>query len=139
MQATSIDETKHYLGKVCKHGHEWNGTGRGLRRRSKRDCVECKWLGDRTRAERGSARRNTYLLRTYGLTNDQYEMLLASQGGVCAICEEPPDTDRALSVDHCHRGGHVRGILCDRCNHAIGLMRDDPRIANKAVEYLLKF
>lgn len=53
-----------------------------------------------------------------GLTIEDYERLLAAQGGGCAICGATPKT-RRLDVDHDHRTGAVRGLLCHRCNRAL--------------------
>ena len=53
-----------------------------------------------------------------GVTDDEYARLLAAQGGGCAICGNPPKT-RRLDVDHDHRTGKVRGLLCHRCNRAL--------------------
>jgi Recombination endonuclease VII len=53
-----------------------------------------------------------------GVTDDEYQRLLTFQGGVCAICGNPPK-NRRLSVDHNHRTGKVRGLLCFRCNRAL--------------------
>lgn len=54
------------------------------------------------------------------VTADQYTELLAHQGGVCAICGNPPKQGgRRLNVDHDHRTGQVRGLLCFVCNHHI--------------------
>jgi hypothetical protein len=59
-------------------------------------------------------RRKVYRSRT-GLELAAYEARLAAQGGVCAICGRPPKT-RRLDVDHEHKTGAVRGLLCHRCN-----------------------
>ena len=53
-----------------------------------------------------------------GVGDDEYEWMLAEQGGVCAICGSPPKS-RRLHVDHDHRTGAVRGLLCFRCNRAL--------------------
>jgi len=53
-----------------------------------------------------------------GVTPDEYERLLAAQGGGCAICGNPPKT-RRLDVDHDHRTGEIRGLLCWTCNHKL--------------------
>jgi hypothetical protein len=55
----------------------------------------------------------------YGITLKQYEQLLVSQGGGCAICRKPPGK-KQLAVDHCHVSGRVRALLCPACNRAIG-------------------
>lgn len=56
------------------------------------------------------------IAKTYGLTPDEYDALLALQGGRCAICRARPRSKR-LAVDHDHKEGDVRGLLCSRCNH----------------------
>lgn len=83
------------------------------------------------------ARRNG-LKRRYGITIEQYDSLLASQGGVCAICRrtETYPGRKYLSVDHCHETGVVRGLLCNHCNRAIGFLSENYQVAQRAVEYL---
>lgn len=81
-------------------------------------------------------------LKTYGLTQQQYDEMYQAQDGKCAICHEPPGqwgvTQRALAVDHDHKTGKVRGLLCDGCNRALGIMRDDPARLMSAVAYLFE-
>jgi hypothetical protein len=76
--------------------------------------------------------RKSHLKRKYGLTLEAFAELLASQGGGCAICGR---TD-ADNVDHDHATGRVRGILCFKCNVAIGLVDEDPDRAHAAAAYL---
>ena len=72
----------------------------------------------------------------YGLTLEEYERLLALQGGRCAICECQPRT-RRLAVDHDHVTGEVRGLLCTRCNHKLlGAARESVAILHRAAWYL---
>lgn len=80
--------------------------------------------------------RDYWLQKTYGITEAQYDQMLAEQRGVCAICEKACTTGQRLSVDHDHDTGKVRGLLCRRCNSAIGHMNDDPILLQKAVKYL---
>lgn len=75
-------------------------------------------------------------LRKYGLTLADYDNLSKAQGGACSICWETP-TGR-LDVDHDHSTGLVRGLLCGRCNSALGLMKDDPARLTAAIAYLAK-
>ncbi len=63
--------------------------------------------------------------------------MLAEQGGGCAVCGDPPGRT-ALHVDHCHDTGLVRGLLCFRCNSAIGNLRDDPDIIAAALAYVTR-
>lgn len=76
--------------------------------------------------------------RRYGITYDQYVDLLNKQNGVCAICEqtEPHSSKKNLSIDHCHKTGIVRGLLCSECNTGLGKFKDDIKLLNKAKEYL---
>ena len=70
-------------------------------------------------------RRNSYLLRRFGITLKQYDEILRKQGGGCAVCDAPPKPERAHAVDHDHKTGEIFGILCYRCNHRlIGRIRD---------------
>lgn len=82
-------------------------------------------------------------LARFGLTPDQYAEMLDIQGGVCAICENPERvTDprngrlKALAVDHDHKTGAVRGLLCQNCNKGIGNLGDDPDVLIAAAAYL---
>ena len=80
--------------------------------------------------------RNVQLKHSYGLTLDQYNALLAKQGGVCAICRCQPSVQRKpLAVDHDHRTGAVRGILCGKCNVRLVALDDHEWLAT-AHEYL---
>ena len=72
----------------------------------------------------------------YGIDLVIYERMHTEQGGRCAICGNPPRKGTKLGVDHCHRTGLVRGLLCDLCNRAIGLLYDDPNRCFKAAMYL---
>jgi hypothetical protein len=74
------------------------------------------------------------LKQVYGLSLQDYNAMVAQQGGVCRICKTKPA--RPLFVDHSHASGRVRGLLCHPCNAALGFMRDDPVIAAAATEYL---
>jgi len=68
--------------------------------------------------------RGFRLMNKFKLSVDQYESLLLKQIGVCAICKQEDETGRRLAVDHNHKTGEIRGLLCGRCNKAIGLIDD---------------
>lgn len=75
-------------------------------------------------------------LRSYfGMTIADYDALLKAQDGKCRICRTPPIKSR-LCVDHCHVTGKVRGLLCRRCNSAIGLFQESAQIVREAAKYL---
>lgn len=80
--------------------------------------------------------REYTLLRKYGLTLSAHATLLAGQGGSCAVCRGTDWGQIGPVVDHCHTTLRVRGILCSPCNIAIGLLKDDPRVACAVVSYL---
>jgi hypothetical protein len=100
------------------------------------------------RAANPRRRLENHLRLRYNLTLAEYEAMLEAQNGVCAICLAPPDGERyngdRLHVDHDHRccegqtscGRCIRGLLCGYCNRTIGRFRNDPAIAQRAVEYL---
>lgn len=70
---------------------------------------------------------------------DTYNKLFTQQGGVCAICRSPENGRyKHLSVDHCHDSGDIRGLLCNNCNRAIGLLKDNAELLKKAAEYVSK-
>lgn len=72
----------------------------------------------------------------YGITEEGYNALLRTQGGVCATCKRGCKTHRRLSVDHDHETGEVRGLLCMNCNAALGLVGDDVTVLRSLIEYL---
>ncbi|WML79167.1 endonuclease VII domain-containing protein [Streptomyces sp. VNUA74] len=79
-----------------------------------------------------------YMKHTYGITREQYAVMLDQQGGVCAICKQECRVHARLSVDHCHRTNVVRGLLCQSCNTALGHLEDDPSRLLAAIAYLTK-
>ena len=88
------------------------------------------------------------LKRLYGITPDDYQRMLADQGGGCALCgtTDPNAGNRhykrtvrdVFDVDHCHATGRVRGLLCTRCNRLVGLAKDSLETATRLVTYLQK-
>lgn len=74
--------------------------------------------------------------KTYGLKPGQYWEIYVFQGGRCAICRRATGQTRALSVDHDHKTGLVRGELCRPCNDMLGHGRDDPGFFVRAAQYL---
>lgn len=89
--------------------------------------------------------RNYQLQKVYGISEDTYIKLFEEQKGVCAICKSPETHVHRktnlicnLSVDHDHSTGIVRGLLCKRCNMALGLLRDSEVLLENAKKYLNK-
>jgi hypothetical protein len=78
-----------------------------------------------------------HLLRSYGLTETQYQELWETQKGLCAICGGKLQEGKRLThVDHDHETGNVRGLLCKFCNNGLGFFKDSPNYLQKAIEYL---
>jgi len=73
--------------------------------------------------------------RRYGITREQFDEMWEEQGHLCAICRRTPG-GKGPCVDHDHKTGKVRGILCLNCNHALGQMLDDPDFLMNAITYL---
>lgn len=95
------------------------------------------------KAQHRETRHRHNLRALYSLTSERYAEMLAAQGGRCAICglDEPNAHGRTgtkfrLSVDHCHDTGRIRGLLCQKCNRAIGLLGDNVDLLRKAIAYL---
>lgn len=88
------------------------------------------------RAEKASQRRFKDL---YKITSDDYKQMLLDQNYKCAICKTERRSNRtagALAVDHSHKTGKVRGLLCSRCNLGIGILKDDITFLQNAINYL---
>lgn len=81
--------------------------------------------------------REKHLQKRYGIAVSEYEKLYAEQGGACAGCGyQPKPGGRRLAVDHDHKTGAVRGLLCWRCNTLLGWAKDSPRTLRRLADYL---
>jgi hypothetical protein len=75
----------------------------------------------------------------FGIDIATYERMAKQQGRLCAICgKDDRKLRNRLAVDHCHKTGKVRGLLCNQCNLALGAFQDDPMILEAAKQYLFK-
>jgi hypothetical protein len=102
-------------------------------------CKEC----DKKRVKENHdpvAYRNAELQRRYGITQQDYEVMIAEQNNQCAICNTTEPGGRHnrgyFVVDHCHTTGKVRKLLCNNCNTALGLVGDNISTLQKMIEYL---
>ena len=86
-----------------------------------------------------TAQREAELKRLYGITLQDYVQMFEKQGEVCAICKEKCSTRKSLSVDHNHQTGIVRGLLCNRCNRALGMFKDNSTLLLRAAQYIKDF
>ncbi|WP_280856530.1 MULTISPECIES: endonuclease VII domain-containing protein [unclassified Streptomyces] len=114
----------HKLCRTCgdiKPWSEWH-----------RNATASDGLSTRCKACRAARGRRDHLKRQYGLTEAERDELIASQGGVCCIClAAVPE-----HVDHCHKTGRVRGVLCFSCNAALGQFKDRPDAIRRAAAYV---
>ncbi len=133
--------------KTCgeeKEDHEFRTsvnktTGREYLRRHCRVCTNKK-----NRQNQRQNDRQSNLQSKYAITEAEYEMILKSQNGVCAICGQSETTKFhdniiKLAVDHCHKTCKIRGLLCINCNHMLGKAKDAPELLEKAAVYLRKY
>ncbi len=102
--------------------------------RKEHDAVLKEYFRNRYANERERAyAQKTF--RKYGITPDDYLRKLAEQNGHCALCPRRPVKKR-LNIDHNHKTGQVRGLLCFPCNYAVGMLNDDAERARRLATYL---
>src|SRR3712207_1953899 len=89
-------------------------------------------FGGRCKQCHNEAGKDAYLYRTYRLTRKQLERIRAAQDNRCAICGEASPRH----LDHDHESGRIRALLCQRCNHGLGLFRDEPDLLFAAGLYV---
>jgi len=81
--------------------------------------------------------RNSNLKKKYGITSEEFEQILTEQGGVCKVCGGPPHgKGNRYHVDHNHKTGRIRGILCHKCNVALGMVQDSEEHLMKLIKYI---
>lgn len=114
--------------------------------------ASCKTCNKLVRTREGAPKAKYYkredrwrrIFKNYGITEENYNRMVIEQNNKCAICNleeiERYFTGeiRHLCVDHCHEIGTVRGLLCSKCNQAIGLLKDSITLLSNAIEYLKK-
>lgn len=108
--------------------------------RKRRDgrCARCKAckLKEKHKSYHTPGGRNSWIKRLYGMTEEQYEKLVAAQDNRCAACRQDIAECGRLVIDHNHTTGGVRALLCDRCNRVAGAASDNPGLLRKLAEYL---
>lgn len=129
--------------------------GRGWKRRNR--CKECcrnekiEWRENNREEWRKRKKRyyndNKQRARMWGFESrlkrlgikTHYQIVkdyIKSHNGLCEICGQPPVVNENLSIDHCHKTGEFRGLLCSNCNNALGHLKDNPDLFIKAVKYI---
>lgn len=136
----------------CKHGHKFTTDNTIIKSSGTRKCRECakQYLRDRRTSLSPSVRkaiaRNENVKYRYGISNKEYCDRLSEQGWKCAnpFCPVVETPERRLHIDHDHEccsgiktcGKCIRGLLCNSCNHILGLAADSPERLSGLVEYL---
>lgn len=124
-----------------------SGRCKECRRQYMREYIEVNYdhCRQRDRITKNKRRKitgfNERLKANYGIDERQYNQILDSQGGVCGICGSPPIRNKKngrsmLGVDHDHKTGKVRGIICQFCNIGLGGFRDNTATMLRAIGYL---
>jgi hypothetical protein len=125
---------------ILARNARYNNSAKGKAKKAAYNKAYYVTNADARRTEAKAYYRRNYhkiLKRIYGLTKEQYEALLLKQDGKCAICLGPPTKGKRLCVDHDHKTGLVRGLLCHDCNIAIGKFKESEEIVQRASLYLM--
>jgi len=136
-QCTSCRKTKD-ISSFGKH--------KGYRLGVRAVCNECRRIANKERPKEGRHQeyvRNKQhaldreLFSNYGITREQYNEMIIKQDYLCAICgKHQSESHKGLHTDHCHETKKVRGLLCNSCNLAIGMLKHNVTILTKAIKYL---
>ena len=110
----------------CPQGHPYDDENTRFTTSGGRRCKICDYNRNRTKQFKDK----------YGLTVEEYEIMLLNQNDSCAICGWFAET---LAVDHDHETGKVRGLLCNNCNNGLGRFKDDTKSLKNAILYLEAF
>lgn len=105
-----------------------------------RTCKECMTERDQISEQKVKHHRNIkkyYLKKLYGMSPADWDAMFRSQKGLCAICQKhQSERKKTFNVDHDHKTGKVRALLCAPCNVVLGLVNDNPQILESAITYL---
>jgi hypothetical protein len=140
--------------RICKWGHDSDIVGRDAEGRCKpcrdvylksdnykksRKLAVKRWEENNKEYKKVQVREWQYKKR-FGITIETYNQMLLEQNNSCAVCErQPTDFKRKFSIDHDHKTGEIRGLLCDNCNHALGMVNDNSLLLQKLILYLEKY
>lgn len=99
-----------------------------------RECAKQREYRERNK-DKNRERQRKYRIEQYGISLMDYGCMLLLQDNSCALCFEVFGAERP-HIDHDHKSGEVRGLLCRRCNQGLGQLQDDPAILARAIEYV---
>lgn len=128
-----------YFCKICRNikQKEYNLKNPAIRKKINDRCRQRRkeYYNDPIRKMK---QRNVFLKKSFNLTHTDYIKILNTQNGVCGICKKHRLSPRTsyMAIDHCHESNYIRGILCNWCNRAIGLLNEDITVLQNAINYL---
>jgi len=101
------------------------------------ECKNCKKLYDKNRnLKNPNIRKNLNLQNRYGISIKDKQKMIENQKGKCAICNCILDNGKHTCIDHCHKTGKIRKILCKSCNVLIGHSKENINVLKNAIQYL---
>jgi hypothetical protein len=105
-------------------------------------CNECRAINQARRIKPktkvDTVKYRNDLCKRYNISSEQYNFMLELQNGTCSICGKTDIRNGQsihLSIDHCHKTGKIRALLCGRCNMVLGLVNDDVSVLNNMIKY----
>jgi hypothetical protein len=141
--AKAKGENKYMPNEACRNGHL------SLRYTNRGHCIACvqtiirngrsvgKYITDK---DKRHVYNKEVKYKKYGLTKEEFDKLILEQNNKCKICHrefEAHLSDRQVRhIDHCHKTGKVRGILCNPCNRGLGCFKDNIKFLHSAIDYL---
>ena len=126
--------------KFCKRGHDWAEFGK-LNTRGTQICKKCMSENSqksvKSKLNWKEYRRNLRLRHMYGITLDELKTMLQEQNYKCGMCKDPIDLI-TLQIDHCHKTGKIRELLCVYCNSGLGYFKDCIERMKNGIDYLIR-
>lgn len=121
---------------VCRHCDADFFGGKRWAKYCSRLCANRAWSAKNPKKRADLNRK--HLMMRYGITQHEYEKMLLAQDNKCAVCgtNKPGGPGGVFAVDHNHKTGKVRGLLCSSCNTALGLLKDNKETLCSAITYL---
>lgn len=134
-QVHKVEKAKYRKKYYQTHKTEFAKRGKEYNRIHKIELAERRKIYNQTEKEKFNRHRRS-LKNKYGITLKQYDEMFEQQNEVCAICGGININGRRLGVDHNHKTGEIRALLCNSCNHIIGDAKENIIILQSAINYL---
>lgn len=129
---------RNRICQFCKKEYQLN-IDKGMHKYCSSECRQ-KWHYNRWKSNGGRRcpqKLREYQLKTnYGISIEDFNIILLSQNNSCKICKIKNQSGKNWHIDHCHKNGKIRGILCQKCNQAIGMVYENIEILENMIQYL---